>query len=367
MKKIHLILLLTLVLLVSYIFLRSKTISEPLLTNTPYVLEGTQLPKGDRMLGIDVNIASDNDYDKAFKAAKSLGMEVIPLSINWNDVEKTKSEYNMEEDFLAIADAYYPPTKTKLALYIRSVDTNSKPVPKDLEEVPFDDPKMTERYLKMIDWVFSKLLNTEIVFLSVGDEIDLMIGDDKALYRQFEIFFRDVKEKIKEKNPNLKVGFTATLYGLTERVPEELKRINEYSDVVFVSYYPVKDDIGLKDPSVVSKEIDSLIDNYPNKIIYIEQTGYPTSSYLNGSEAKQREFIREIFKAWDKHSSQIKYISFTWLNDLSASGVHGFNQYYGWSDKSFNEFIRTLGFRTYDGQDKEAYRAIKAEANARGW
>ncbi len=33
-------------------------------------ITGTSLPKGDRILSIDVNMAEDGDYDKAFRLAK---------------------------------------------------------------------------------------------------------------------------------------------------------------------------------------------------------------------------------------------------------------------------------------------------------
>jgi len=263
----------------------------------------------------------------------------------------------------------YYPKKSKIALYVRAVDTASKMVPADLETVPFTDRKMAKRYVKMIDWVFTQIPDVELLFLSVGDEIDLMMGDDQELYRDFGLFLKTVKEEIKKKHPDLRVGFTATLYGLIEKVPEELKAVNQYSDAIFVSYYPVDEKLGVKEPSVVAADYDSLVRKYPGRTIYIEQTGYPTSLFLKSSEAKQREFIRETFGAWDRHASQIKYISFAWLTDLPQTSLDAYKVYYGTSDKNLLEFLRTLGLRTYSGsgQDKEAFRAVQAEAKARGW
>lgn len=347
----------------------TKPIVDPSPSGVPYELAGTSASKGDRILGIDVNPAGDGNFENAIQLARSAGMQTVGLSVNWDMIETTAGFYTDPDGTLASANGYYPTVNTKLAVYLRSVDTGSKPVPAYLKDIPYDDPRMAERYLQMIDWTLSKLKDVEIEFLSVGDEIDLMIGENKDLYRQFETFFKAVKPRIKAKWPNLKVGFSATLYGLTKNVPEELKRINKESDIVLVSYYPLNDDLSVKDPKIVNTDYDVLTQIYPGRIIYIEQTGYPTSELLNSSEAKQREFVRETFKSWDRHRDQIKYVFFTWLHDLPQESINFYKAYYGSSDKRFIEYLRTLGYRTVSGagEDKEGFGAIQTEAKARGW
>lgn len=348
---------------------RQQSVADPPLSGAPYELTGTPIPKGDRILGIDVTPAGDNDFDSAFNLAKSAGMQTAAISINWDQIETEPGTYTDPYSALATTNAYYPPNKTRIALYIRSVDTTSKPVPAYLKDTRYDDPKMLAQYLKMIDWVFSQIPQVELEFLSIGDEIDIMMGENKELYQQFEVFFRAARAQIKTTHPHLKIGFSATLDGLTRNVPQELAAINQHSDIVLVSYYPVNGDFSVKDPQVVYADYDALVQRYQGKVIYIEQTGIPTSATLDSSEAKQREFIRATFKAWDEHAEHIKYVSFTWLHDLSQETVDFYKSYYGSDDQRFLEYLRTLGFRTNPGagQDKEAFRAIKAEAKARGW
>lgn len=355
-------------ILLSFMGSSSQPITDPPLSGAPYELTGIPRPKGDRILSIDVNMAEDNDFDKAFRNAKEAGMQVVSISINWKDIETSPGKYVDPGDILKITNIYYPPTKTRVALYIRSVDTASKPVPTDLQNTPFTDPVMAERYLKMLDWLFSQIPDADIEFLSVGDEMDLFWGDQREQYREWGVFFKNIKAGLKAKKSDLRVGFTITLYGLTRNLADEFQRINQESDIVLVSYYPVNDK-GLKEPTVVGPDYDALVQMYPKRVIYIEQTGYPTSGFLGSSEAKQREFIRETFRAWDRHADQIKYVAFTWLYDLPQSSIDFYIQYYGTSDKDLMEFLRTLGFRTYagSGEDKEGFRAIKAEAKARGW
>jgi len=51
------------------------------------------------------------------------------------------------------------------------------------------------------------------------------------------------------------------------------------------------------------------------------EIGYPTSSYLGSSEEKQAEFIRQVFKAWDKHEGRICHMHFNSLHDLRPAHV----------------------------------------------
>jgi hypothetical protein len=366
---LSLIIFISIFILLSFMGSPSKPVIDPPLSGAPYELTGTPRPKGDRIFSIDVNTAEDNDYENAFRLAKEAGSQVIPISINWKDIETSPGKYEDPGNILAIANAYYPPTKTRVALYVRSWDTLEKMAPADLKDLPFTDPQMSERYLKMIDWVFAQIPDVQLQFLSIGDEIDVLMSQDKKLYQEFETFFKTARNAIKAKKPDLKIGFSATLKALTATSPEELKSINQHSDIVLVSYYPLNDDFSVQDPTVVRADIDALLNQYPGRTVYTEQAGYPTSALLNSSEAKQREFIREMFGAWDRHASQIQYVSFTWLHDLPQAALDFYQQYYGSSDARFMEYLRTLGFRTYagNGEDKESFRAIKAEAKQRGW
>ncbi len=362
-KKIfYAILIIILVIVIVGILKPKSTVN-----NSPYIPSENPIPKGDRILGIQVNTAEDNNYDKAFNIAKSAGIQSVALSLNWKDIEISPGEYKLEPNFLAIANQYYPPQKVKIDLIIRSIDTNGSQVPNYLKNIPFDNPIVAEKFNKLMDYVFSQIPDVDLNFLAIGNEIDLGIGKNEEIYKQYETFYRVVKGYIKTKKPNLKVSVVSTLYGLTKNVPEQLKNINQNSDIIIVTYYPLNDDFTVKDPAVMDLEISKLIKIYSSKTIYFSEIGYPSSSVLKSSESKQRDFIVEVFKIWDKYISSIKYISFLWLTDRPSSEIEGFTVYYGLSSKNFKEYLKTLGLRTNKGEDKEAFIVLKAEAKARGW
>lgn len=60
-------------------------------------------------------------------------------------------------------------------------------------------------------------------------------------------------------------------------------------------------------------------------------------------------------------------IDFTWLHDIPLDGVQWCTEFYGVSDYRFQQFLGTLGLRTYDGKDKKALTALREEAKNRGW
>jgi hypothetical protein len=356
MAKKKLVLLVIGAIVVVLILLGSEgPVDRPLSTGT----------RGSRILGIDVSMAADNNYDKAFATAKNAGMQEIGLYFNWDDIETSPGVYN--NPYFQMANTFYPPTGTMVDLTITPIHTNQLVVPGDLGSTSFDDPVMIERFTDMLDWVFSEIPDLEVSSVVIGSEFDVYFGTDKNQWEKYQVFYREVTAYVKEHYPDTKVAAEATFDGLTGHTKEYTKALNEYSDIIGVSYYPLKSDFTVKDPSVVYSDFDTLTTMYKGRTIYFYQLGYPSSPVLKSSEAKQKQFIQEVFRAWDAHASQIKMIDFTWLHDMSPQTVESFKEFYGIGSNNFAEFLATLGLRTYDGNEKEAFKALHTEAKARGW
>lgn len=328
-----------------------------------YIVTGPVEEKGDRLLGISITEGRVG-FDESFTIIKDVGAQFIELPLNWDDIEKSPGNYGNQ--FLTIANMYYPSTHTKVLLTINPIDTNVLHLPNDLTGRHFDDPEVIERYKNLMDYVFSQVPDLDLVAISIGNEIDAYLGEDTKKWEQYQKFFEETSDYIRDKKA-ITIGCKTTFEGMTEKNEKEIKMLNKNSDVIMVNYYPLNADFSVKDPSTVHSDIDMVTSLYADKILYITEAGYPSSSYVGSDETMQEEFIREIFKAWDTHKSQIKLIDFVWLHDLSTSEVDVFVGYYGVSTKQFREFLRTLGLRTYDGNKKKAFTALKAEAEIRRW
>ena len=329
-----------------------------------YTVTDSVKEKGDRLLGISITEGSVG-FDESFNTIKDVGAQFIELPLNWDDIEKSPGDYGNQ--FLTIANMYYPSTHTKVLLTINPIDTNVLHLPEDLTDRNFDDPEVIERYKKLTDYVFSQIPDLDLVAISIGNEIDAYLGENSEKWDQYQRFYSETSAYIRDKNLSVKIGCKTTFDAVTGKNEKEIKVLNKESDIIMVNYYPLNSDFSVKDPSVVQPDIDILTSLYADRIIYITEAGYPSSSQVGSSEKMQREFIREIFKAWDKHRLQVKLIDFVWLHDLSRSEVDIFVEYYSISATSFKEFLRTLGLRTYDGKEKQAFIALKAEAEIRGW
>ncbi len=325
--------------------------------------------KGDRILAIDVNPAEDGDFEKAFELAKSAGMQAVSLTVSWDDIETQPSVYAAEAASLPTANVYYPLKGVKVNLIVTPFEAAGKRVPADLKALPLTDTRVVVRFKKFLDHVFSQLSAVDLNLVAIGNEVDLAIWDKKTLWGEYTEFSRQVVEYVKQKKPGVEVGVPGTLYGLTGRAKTELQKINEYTTVVFVSYYPLKEDFSVKDPGVVADEIGSLLAVYPGKKISFVETGYPSAAVLGSSEARQAEFVRNIFRQWDANASRIHTVTFAWMSDLSSSEMESFSRHYAIPDSKFKEYLRTLGMRTHPGagRNKSAFDALKAEATARGW
>jgi hypothetical protein len=323
-------------------------------------------PKGKRTLGLHVGEAEDKDYGKALQVARSAGVQATSLSLNWNAIETEPGKFKNE--LLSIANAYYPPQKTALILVLRPIDTNRKQVPSDLTDRPFEDPEMIARFNKLLDFVFSQIPDLTLTALAIGNEVDITLGKDKRLWEQYKTFYKATSDYARKKRPGLKVGVATTLTGAKE-AGELLKSLNEVSDVVMLSYYPLKPDFTVQDPEVVAGDFDRMARLAAGKPVVMTEVGYPSGPVCKSSEAKQAEFVRNVFRAWDAHAAQIPFLAFSWQTDISKEAVEGFARYYGVNAAAFKEYLLTLGLRHREGsgKDKEAFEVLKVEARARGW
>ncbi|MCJ7676536.1 MAG: hypothetical protein MUO35_02290, partial [Anaerolineales bacterium] len=138
--------------------------------------ETTAVPRGDRMLGIDVSEAEGETYDQAFQLARQAGMQFTSLSLAWDDLEPRPGEFAPDPNFLAIANLYYPAQHIPLALTITPIDTNRTRLPADLQARAFDDPEVIARFERLLDYVFMQIPDVELAVLAIGNEVDATLG-----------------------------------------------------------------------------------------------------------------------------------------------------------------------------------------------
>lgn len=324
----------------------------------------TSIPKHNRLLGIGVNTGK-NSFEKAMKVARSSGLQVIELPVQWDDIEKSPGNY--DSGWLDIANSYYPSIGIKILVSFNPIDTNSLRIPADLKDKALDDPEVISRYNKAADYVLGRLKDADLVGFVIGNEIDGTLGDNDQQWAQYARFFKATSNHIRQQYPNIPIGTKVMFHSLIGANSAHAEKINTYADVIMSTYYPLDDSFLVKELPYISNDMDKLAALAGNKPIYLAEVGCPSSEHINSSMEKQSQFIHEIFKAWDKHHERIQLINFIWLHDISKAEVKSYTKYYGVSSTEFAEFLGTLGLRTYRGDAKPAFQALQNEAKQRGW
>ena len=326
------------------------------------------VPKGSRTLGIDVCVASDNDYGRAFAQARAAGMDATSLSVFWDDIEKEAGTYAPVPNHLAIANAFYPAQKTPLHLVIPVIDTTKKRIPRDLAGKPLDDPLVIDRFQKLLDYIFSRIPALETASLSIGNEIDGYLGTKTKEWTAYRAFFEAARAHVKEKRPGLAVGVKMMYAGLSKE-GGPAHSLAGAADVVMVNHYPLNGDFTVKEPASIASDIDAIVSAFPGRPVFFTELGYPSGAACRSSEALQEAFLRRLFEAWDRHAGAVPYVNLCILTDRPESFVRGAGTYYGLASPPFLDFLRTLGLRTHEdgGRDKPAFHALKEETKARGW
>lgn len=364
----------------------------------------TVVPKGDRVLEIQVSEPANGDFAGAFNLAQSVGMESASLSLDWNGVDIGTDNTvvppapiyanDPATDFLAIANGCYPNSGTKLSLMLRPITTLAKMAPPGFENMAFNDPAMIARFQQFIDHVFAKMPDLEITALAIGSEVDFYLLDINlqqeylAFYEQVSSYARTSYSQLYPNKPPLTITVEVTHKALLDPGSSSFyQQLNTHSDAIGVSYYPLEGGL-VQNPSIVAADFAAMIALYPGKNLHFFQLGYPSGYYstaaypeyaagqvtpsINSSDTLQSQFVDAVFEAWDTHAARIDLIGFTWMHDETEADVAATiaNPAFGGLQNpppDYVEFLRTLGLRTEAATDKPAWTTLVGEAAARGW
>ena len=343
-------------------------------------------PKGSRLFSLAITPPEIEDisnfwdaYEKALDLAIATGIDLPgELAFTWSKIEQRNffGQISYRDDNTIKAIEMLKRKGLPVVITIAPFETASNRIPRDLRQLPYDHTKVRERFRQFIDWVYQVTDGLEVVAIVLGNEFDIHLafeaanGNDK--WDEFERMTAQTKSYVKSLNRWKAAPFALepTYDGLTGIYRQKLKRINQLADVIGVSYYPLKEN-SVHEPTILGKHLNDLFKIYPNKKIDFYQYGYPSSTRINGSLEKQRQFIEETFKKWDKYHDKIRLITFTWLYDVQQVHIDRMS-----SDtlgdisptQAFVEFLGSLGLHGKKfGSEKPAFQELKKQLKLRGW
>ncbi|MCP3926225.1 MAG: hypothetical protein GY714_26975 [Desulfobacterales bacterium] len=324
--------------------------------------------RNNRILGFDISTAESDNYNKTFIEVNELGADVIDLHFNWNMLETTRGNYSIFTDKFSYIDTYYGDTGVELTIGV--IDTNEIFVPDYITNTS-DFESMIEPFKDLLEMLEKNLPNMKIDVLSIGNEIDIYLGDNEDAWNSWITFYKEVSLYAKKLFPDTVIGTKATVYGALQ-YKEKIKQLSAHSGTsgIFLTYYPLNSDFTVKSPDIVSVEFKSIIENFyeedSNKI-YILECGYPSSSACNSSKEKQAEFVTEVFKVWDKYYNEIPMIIFAWHSELNQDSLEVYEDKYKINSPEFFGYLGSLGFYDIEGNKKDAWEKINFELDKRAW
>jgi len=338
------------------------------------------LPRGSRTLAIDVKAAEDGDWAAAMQLAINAGVNDVKFSFDWNVLDDGFTGAGV--DLVGILEATMASFPVSVTLVLRPLDTVGPTYPAAIPTSPLDNAQALSAFSALIDTLHAHTpglrARGQIRAIQIGNEIDGYLGTDATRWAQFGHFYRQAAAHVRALdwgNPSLEVSTIIMYGGATDPTTRGLftAECDSAVDMVTVNYYPLAPDFSMRPPSDVDGDFQTLVDAFPGREIQLQECGYASGTTCGSSEEKQRQFVANVFAAWDKHASQITHIDFTWLTDQSQATVDQWVIDYGMSgspnEACFRDYLGTLGLRTYAGAgtDKPAFGELAIQAAARGW
>ena len=333
----------------------------------------------ERHIGFQVDMSENQNYDSAIYHAKAACAEYIHFSLDWNILDTNLAMYDSSGvELIKLINMYYPTQNIALELNIPVINTVKREVPIDLESIPFDSALMITRFKMFLDTLFFYMPDVELIALNIGNESDVYWGTDTAAVFEFKIFLDSVQPYAKNLYQNihgdeLKCGSTLCYDALVDNSMKNIyQQFNANNDVISLTYYPLGINFQVLSPNSVPFHFSELINLYPDtsKPILFAECGFPSSSGCSSSEELQRQFIWNVFQAWDTYQENIRWISFFSLTDWSSETVDTLVIYYGLQGHAgFWSFLASLGLRNYpgNGSSKIAYEELRCQASFRNF
>jgi hypothetical protein len=307
------------------------------------------------------------ELEEAFRRSIEAGVDSHELSMPWDELEPEPGVYQIDAliRWLDILRAL----RLIPYLVVPTIDTNTLRFPADLIDPDddralaggrtFDDPEIVARFARLLDRVVPILEARGGFFLSVGNEVDIYLGQygGGGAYARFT---EAARRHVQELAPEIAVGTTLTHGGLVNR-RALFDQLLDASDVLSITYYPLDDAMRVRDPSVVAGDLDEMLRAAGEKPVLLQEAGYPAGdgpdSDVGSTAELQRSFVVNLYEAL-RSRSQIRFVSYFALDDFSESTVDRLLGYYDLYVEPFREFLATLGLHEADGTPRAGFEAF---------
>ncbi|MBD3275773.1 MAG: hypothetical protein GF372_10695, partial [Candidatus Marinimicrobia bacterium] len=213
------------------------------------------VPRQSRKLGYHITPAAGQEYEGAIDVAMALNMDVLPFTMVWSDFDTTTG-YNHE--FLTIMNIFYPAYDLPLSLNITPIHAVSRAFPEGLESYSFSSDTVISRFTTFLDTVHAAIPDVELNNILFGNEPDLYFMSHEDEWDDFATFYAAAVAHARSLwGDDVPIGVEATFVGLTGEFESQMQAVNQHSDIIAFTYYPLNGDFTMQDPAVFGPMLDA--------------------------------------------------------------------------------------------------------------
>ncbi|UQA59596.1 hypothetical protein [Polyangium aurulentum] len=267
---------------------------------------------------------------------------------------------------LAQEGAFYSKHEVSIALTLALVDRAEDTRPSELVGAPWDAPEVRDAVHQAIDGSIDAL-GPSLSSLVLGRDVDVYLAAHPELRPGFEIFALDALAHARAHpgaSPDLRVGVGFSFVGATLPDPS-FEPLLEASDMAVLSYLP---GLGEKEAGLttgIAAHADAMVASAGEKPILLESFGYPSSSVVGGSPAKQALFLETFFGALGPRRASFGFVNVEMLGDLGPVRCSERAAAQGEPpDGPYAAYICSLGLVTVSAEDKPAWTSFLQGAAA---
>jgi hypothetical protein len=295
---------------------------------------------------------------EALGIVERAGLNFLVHNGKWNELEPKKGEYNFEPlDFnVATAKRLHIP----ICYTLRTIETVDRAVPSEFRKMPWSDPRMEQALLKLIE-AMAPHFDGRVHWFLLGNEIDGYFTRHPGELDDYARLYDHLARRIKQLAPGIQVSATL-MFGGVELMNGAMRPLTEQFDFVCFTYYPIRGDFTMQDPSLVSHHVDRMRKVAHGRPLVLQEVGFASGAKNNSSQEMQAQFVENVFTVLRANSDFVEAACFWLLADLQEDFVDKLAGYYGMPNSAvFKSFLQTLGMFDGSGNPKKAWSVYERE------
>lgn len=328
---------------------------------------GSVTPRGERVLGIEVNQPTGFDHGVELARAQAVGASLTSLTLPWSVLEPQPGQFDFA--LLDLGLGFYRSQGVGVLLSVPVLDTIEALLPPDLDAavesgaMGLADPRVRFRLQALLRGILARA-GPELVYLCLANEVDVCLANRPvAWWTELRWLLTSGIAVVRTMRPDVRVGLSATIGGVADA---RLVQLTANHDVRFATYYAAGN-LGGSACGRVELDLQRMLAYAGPKPLVLKECGYATGAAL-ATEAGQARFVRALFDAWDQHADAVPCIVLARMFDGVPAECEAQAAYYGLpDDPEFIAFLCTLGLRREDGRAKPAWRELAFQTEMRGF